>query len=133
MIKSLALAPLAALALSALPAYAAPKPLASGGEASIPFVSHGGVDDWRADGDRVIYFRDIHRQWYRATLMTRAVDLPFTEHIGIEARGTDRLDKFASVIVHGQSYPIESLIKVEGPPVKGKKAHPHDRHIKPNA
>jgi len=117
----LAIAPLAALALGiAAPAQAAP-PKAADAEASIPFVSYGGVDDWRAESDRVIYFKDLHRQWYRATLMSPAFDLPFTERVGIEARGTDRLDKFASVIVRGQSYPIQSFVKVDGPPVKHPK------------
>lgn len=126
---ALFLAPLTALALSTVPVQAAPNPRSSA-EASIPFVSLGGVDDWRADGNKVVYFRDVHRQWYRATLMSPAFDLPFTEHVGVDARGTDRLDKWASVIVRGQRYPIESFVKVDGPPVKHK---PAAKPLTPNA
>jgi hypothetical protein len=78
--------------------------------------------DWRADGDRVIYFQDSGRQWYRATLMTPAFDLPFVEAVGIQNSGTDRLDRWADVVVRGQHYPIQSFVKVDAPPVKSANA-----------
>ncbi|MCW1986823.1 UNVERIFIED_ORG: hypothetical protein M2348_002573 [Sphingomonas sp. R1F5B] len=117
------IAALAALALAATPALAqAPVNPAKPVEASIPFVNHGGIRDWRAQGDSTLYVQDQSGQWYRASLMGPAFDLPFAQAIGFDARGTDTFDRFASVVVHGQSYPVQSLVKVAGPPMKAKAA-----------
>ncbi|GFM27550.1 DUF6491 family protein [Novosphingobium sp. PY1] len=113
--------------LVAVPAMAEPAPTATAqqqGQASIPFADHGGVDDWRAGDSRTIYFRDSHRQWYRATLMSPAFDLPYVEHIGIDAGPTGTLDKFGAVVVKGQRYQITSFERVDAPPKKsGKGQH----------
>ena len=109
------LSPFLLLAAAPLPALAQEQP-APPAEASIPFVNHGGVDDWRAEGSQTIYFRDSHGQWYKGILFMPAFDLPFVETIGIETRGSDTLDKFGTIIVHGQRYPLQSLVKVDGPP-----------------
>lgn len=110
------LVPALLLAIAPLPTLAA-----SGGEkteASIPFADHGGVSDWRADGNRTIYFQDQHRRWYRATLFAPALDLPYAERIGIDARPSGTLDKFGAVIVKGQRYPFSAFVAVDGPPRK---------------
>ncbi|MBF5089297.1 hypothetical protein F1640_04565 [Novosphingobium sp. NBM11] len=122
--KALLLAPLAALAMVASPVAAstAMARAAPSEEASAPFINHGAIRDWRADGDREIYFQDSGRQWYRATLMTPAFDLPFVEAVGIQNSGTDRLDRWADVVVRGQHYPIQSFVKVDAPPVKSANA-----------
>ena len=117
------LAPLAALALFAAPAMASDHPVQH--DASIAFANHGGVDDWRAEGDRVIYFKDQHRQWYRATLFSPAFDLPYVEQIGIDARPGGTLDKWGGIIVRGQRYSFQSFERVAGPPDKHK--HRQDR------
>ncbi|MBB3357366.1 MULTISPECIES: DUF6491 family protein [unclassified Novosphingobium] len=117
------IAALAALALAATPALAqAPVNPGKPVEASIPFVNHGGIRDWRAQGDSTLYVQDQSGQWYRASLMGPAFDLPFAQAIGFDARGTDTFDRFASVVVRGQSYPVQSLVKVAGPPMKTKTA-----------
>lgn len=113
---SLMLAPVAALALIAAPALAGNNPVRT--EASIPFADHGGVDDWRAEGDSTIYFKDQHRRWYRAELFGPAFDLPYVEHIGIDARPGGRLDRFGAIYVRGHRYHFRSFERVEGPPAK---------------
>ncbi|WP_338468147.1 DUF6491 family protein [Novosphingobium sp. ZN18A2] len=93
--------------------------------ASIPFANHGGIWDWRSEGDSTVYFQDSHRQWYRAELFMPALDLPFVEFIGIDAGPTGTLDRFGAVYIHGQRYPFKSFVKVDGPPRKadhGEKA-----------
>ncbi|HKT86558.1 MAG TPA: DUF6491 family protein [Novosphingobium sp.] len=125
MIKKLSvlLVPMSLLAAMPAAAIAGPSPTARS-EASIPFANHGGVNDWRAEGDRTIYFQDQHRRWYRATLMAPAFDLPFVERIGIDSGPMGTLDKFGAVIVKGQRYPFASFEQVAGPPSKAsKKAH----------
>jgi hypothetical protein len=111
----------------ALPAVAsaepapAPAATATHKDASIPFANYGGVDDWRATDSKTVYLRDQHRQWYRATLIVPAIDLPYVEHIGIDAGPTGSLDKFGAIIVKGQRYQIGSFERVDGPPKKGEK------------
>ena len=115
MIRSTALAALA-LAFAPVLAHAAPAKQPAAAEASIPFLNHGGIRDWRAVGDSTLYVQDQQGQWYRASLMGPAFDLPFAEAIGFDGRGTDTFDRFANVVVRGQSYPVQSLAKVSGPP-----------------
>ncbi|MDE2562592.1 MAG: hypothetical protein KGL48_10155 [Sphingomonadales bacterium] len=88
--------------------------------ASIPFADHGGIWDWRSEGDSTVYFQDNHRQWYRAELFMPAFDLPFVEFIGIDALPSGTLDKFGAVYIHGQRYPFKSFVKVDGPPKKAE-------------
>lgn len=114
---SLATVPLALLAaIPAVQAATEHNPQA----AAIPFADHGGVQDWRAQGDRTIYFEDQQRHWYRATLMNRAFNLPFAEHIGIDAGPIGTLDRFGAIVVGGQRYAFTSFERVSGPPVKTK-------------
>ena len=108
------IAMIASAALAAVvPASAEFRPI----EMSIPFVSHGGIRDWRAIDRDTLYVQDAHRHWYRAELMTSCFDLPFTETIGFAAGGTDRFDRFSSVIVRGQLCPLKSFV-ASGPPPK---------------
>ena len=107
----------ALLAGAAMPAAAEFKPI----EMSIPFVSHGGIRDWRAIDHDTLYVQDIHGYWYRAELMSNCFDLPYAEAIGFDARGTDRFDRFSSVIVRGQRCPLQSFVASGPPPKKERK------------
>ena len=71
--------PLAALALVAPAAYAeTPSQHADAGQnARIPFVNHGGIRDWRSNDKDTAYIQSSNRDWYKATLMSPALDLPF--------------------------------------------------------
>ena len=124
MTRKLLIAPLIALGLAAAPAGASPaRTAASAAEASIPFANHGGIRDWREAGDRTLYIQDRARHWYRATLMTSASDLPFTTAIGFDTGPVDRFDKFSSVVVRGQRYAVQSLVRVDGPPPPRQRKH----------
>lgn len=87
-------------------------------EASIPFVNHGGIRNWRADGRDAVYVQDVSGKWYRATLMGNCTDLPFAEAVGFDAGAIGRLDKFSSVIVRGQRCPFTSFVASAPPPSK---------------
>ena len=93
--KAMLLAAVAALTLGAV-AHAAP-PAEPERQASIPFVNHQGIRDWRAVDDRTLYLQDSRRRWYRATLFGPCLDLPFAQTIGFETRGIDTFDRFASI------------------------------------
>jgi len=124
------------LAATVLAAAASPAPAQPPGpvrpvvvvarDASIPFANHGGVDDWRAVGNREVWFKDSHRRWYRAVLFSPATQLPYTETIGIDARPSGMLDKFGGIYVRGQHYNFTSFELMSGPPPgKVKVAHRH--------
>lgn len=114
-----ALLPTLLIAAAPLPALAASAKAPPA--ASIPFANHGGVWDWRADGDRTVYFEDNHKQWYKADLMGFSSDLPFVEFIGLDTSPSGSLDKWSAVYIHGQRYPFSSFVKVDGPPAKHAK------------
>ena len=123
------LLPLAAISIVSTAAQAADQPAHStsasaGHDASIAFANHGGVWDWRSEGDRVVYFEDSRHQWYRAELSFPAVDLPFAQHIGVDAGPTDSLDRFGAIYVHGQKYNFNSFVKIDGQPPKKMKGKP---------
>lgn len=114
-----ALAPLLALLLAAPPALAAE---AQAPRASIPFVSHGGIRDWVAEDNRTVYVQDNFRRWYRAVLFAPSNDLPFAHAIGFDTGPIGTLDKWSTLVIRGQRYPIQSFERVEGPPAKPGKA-----------
>lgn len=94
---------------------------AAGAEVSIPFVNRGGVRDWQAVGDNKVYIQDSQGKWYLVTLATSSPDLPFATAIGFETKGLDQLDKFGTIVVSGQRYPLSSLVVSGPPPPKPKK------------
>ncbi|MCW2395265.1 MULTISPECIES: DUF6491 family protein [unclassified Sphingobium] len=109
-----------ALLLAGAPVIAQPAAQGGGGkEASIPFVDQRGIRDWQAVSDDQIYVQASGGQWYLATLMTGAPDLPFAQSIGFETKGLDRLDRFGAIVVAGTRYPLKSLVE-SGPPPKKK-------------
>lgn len=88
-------------------------------QADIPFADHGGIRDWRADGDRALYIQGSNGQWYHATLMSPSIGLNFAEGIGFVSEPTGDFDHFSSILVGGQSYPLTSLVTSDAPPVHG--------------
>lgn len=115
--------PITALAIAVLPAIAVAAPAAKAApkQASVPFVNQGTVDDFRADGDSAVYLRANGFNWYHATLMAPCTDLRFAEHIGVETRGTNTLDRFSTLLVGHQRCQITSLVKSDAPPARAKK------------
>lgn len=111
------LLPLAALALMPSAAIAGEPNGAAQAENApgyIAFANKGGVRDWHAEGGDAIYFQDRRKQWYRAELMSRAHDLPFVQHIGLDTGPGDRLDKWSTIYVRGQRYVLSSFEPVPG-------------------
>jgi hypothetical protein len=121
--KPLLIGLLGALSLAgvAQTALASPKsPLPP--QASIPFVNHNGIRDWRAADDRTLYVQDSHRQWYRATLFAPCIDLVFAQSVGFETRGGDTFDRFSTIRVRGERCSVTSLERSDAPPANAKRA-----------
>ena len=110
----------ATLAAAAPVVHAAPK-TPQPPQASIPFVNHNGIRDWRPTDSRTLYVQDARRQWYRATLFTPCFDLPFAQAIGFETRGGDTFDRFSSIRVRGERCSLSSLEVSDPPPPKAKR------------
>jgi len=108
------LGPMAVLAMIASQVQAAERNRAT--EASIPFASNGGVDDWRAEGTGAIWFKDNRGRWFRAELFGPAFDLPYVEQIAIDSRPNGTLDKWGAILVHGHRYAFRTFERVPGPP-----------------
>jgi hypothetical protein len=91
--------------------------------AATTFVNEGGVRDWQADGEDMLYIQDARGNWFLAKLETPCPELPFARSIGLETKGVanksgERLDKFGSVVVSGQRYALTSLSPSGPPPAK---------------
>lgn len=105
-----------ALAGTAPPAAPVPPAVVVRANAEIPFADHRAVDNWHAVNDHEIWFEDSRRQWYRATLMSPAFDLPFGIAVGIDTGPMGTLDRFGAVVVKGRKYPFASFDLMSGPP-----------------
>lgn len=89
-------------------------------EARIPFVSLGAVRTFRPVGNDRVYLRDNRRNWYLATLSAPCFNLRSSVGIGIDTRFGNTLDHSSSFIVRGERCPIQSLVRVEGPPPRAR-------------
>jgi hypothetical protein len=111
----------ALVAVSLVPAQAkSPK---GSGDASIPFVNHGGIQDWQAPNDHTLYVQGSGGKWYRADLLGTCQDLQFADRIGFDGGATDTFDRFSKIIVSGQRCQVSSLTKLDGPPPSKAKHH----------
>ena len=108
---------LAALAAAiAAPLSAAVPPAApSGKEVSIPFIRFGGIRDFRAQGEEVLFLQDRGRRWYRAALIGKCYNLPFAQRIAVDTRGANSVDRFTTLIVDGERCRIDSLTRSDKP------------------
>lgn len=92
-----------------VPATRAATEAEAASEARIHFISHGGIRDWDADGDRALYVQDQRRRWYHVQLMIPCFDLPHVLTIGVETHSTDTFDKWSAIIVKGERYQVQSV------------------------
>ena len=114
---------LAALVLAAGPALATDSKAPQPRPAEIPFANHGGIWSWQTgDDDRTVYFQDMHRQWFKATLFAPAFDLPYVENLRVDSGPTGTLDKWGAIFIGRQRYTFSAFEKLDGPPPHAKKA-----------
>jgi hypothetical protein len=102
----------------ALLMLAAASPATLGQETSIPFATTNGIQDYRADGDRGLYIRDIKGQWYYARTMSRCGRLQSANTIGFEVSAADKLDRFGALRAQGWRCQLKSVTYSDAPPKK---------------
>jgi hypothetical protein len=95
---------------------------AAAAQASIPFANHGGINDWRVVDDHTVLIQGTGRQWYKASLMTPCINLPFAQRIGFKSNPDGSFDKFSAIKLRHQTCPLTSLVKTD-PPAKRSKPH----------
>ena len=93
----------------------------TGREASIPFAAIGGIEDWRANGDKGLWIRGRSHRWYYAELLGSCTGLGFEDRIGFVIEPYGSFDKFSSIVVEGRVCPIRTLRESDPPPPKKKK------------
>jgi hypothetical protein len=106
-----------ALAMGVAAAMLAPQ-AQSASEASIPFASSGGIDNWQSDGDSALFLRSRNRDWYRAELVGACSGLSFATTIGYEAEANGSFESTSAIVVDGQRCPVAALQKIQGEPPK---------------
>ena len=88
-------------------------------EATIPFVSHGAIRSWRADGNKGVWLQGSHRRWYYAKLMGPCPGLKFANALGFDTDPSGTFDRFSAVIVPDWGKcQVRSLTQSDGPPRK---------------
>lgn len=115
-----ALSPLAGAADA--PVASAAASAAAAPEASIPFANHGGIYNWKVVNDRTVLIQSQSRRWYKATLMSSCIDLPFAERLGFESNADGSFDKFSMITARHQRCPLISLVETDAPSKKPKPA-----------
>jgi hypothetical protein len=99
-------------------AATAQDPVQSSAHASIPFVDHGGIRDWRADNDRSLWIQARNDQWFYAETFGPCIGLKFANRIGFVTEPSGSFDRFSSIIVDGQKCTIDTL-RETAPPERG--------------
>lgn len=102
---------------SALAADLAPPPAR---EASIPFVDHRGILDWKVGDATTLYIQGRNRKWYRATVLSSCRNLTFATRIGFDTGPSNLFDQSSYLLVEGQRCPVQSVV-ASGPPPKSAK------------
>ena len=95
---------------------AASAPASAAERVYIPFADKGGIDDWRAVDDRVLYLRSRMGQWYKAATFGPCDGLRFSERIAYKSEADGSFDDKSSIIVDGRECRLQTLVKSEPPP-----------------
>lgn len=104
----------------AVDAQKSTEPETTAKEASIPFASHGGVDDWRAVDSHTLLIKGVGKQWYKAELFSPCLSLKFADRIGFLVEPDGSLNRYSGIVVRDQVCRFKSLTKVEAPVSKKK-------------
>lgn len=89
-------------------------------QARIAFANHGGIYNWQVVDSRTVLIQGQNRKWYKATLFSACIDLPFAQRLGFESNADGGFDKFSSIKVRRQNCPLVSLVETTPPPKKAK-------------
>ena len=101
---------LASAPSAAQPTAAAPR------EASIPFIDHHGILDWKVGDGTTLYIQARDRKWYRATVLSSCRNLDFATRIGFDTGPSSQFDRSSYLLVGDQRCPVQSVVASAPPP-----------------
>ena len=109
-----------ALSLTATMATAEAAKPAAPAEASIPFAAnHGGILNWRADGNKGLYVQGPRRQWYYAKFIGSCPGVNFANTLAFNTAPMGSFDRWSTVIVPREGRcNLQSVVASDGPPSK---------------
>lgn len=108
----------AAAAIEPAPQESSGEPRALGVESSIVFPSDSSIRNWKADRDRGIWIEGRRGEWFYGAFAGVCRDLDFAQAIGVDVRGSARLDRFATILARGERCPLTSFVTSAPPPSK---------------
>ncbi len=88
-------------------------------QASIVFPDRN-IDSWHANGSKGLWIK-ANRKWYYAELFLECPDLPWAESVGFVAGGPGSFDRYSTILVRGERYPLRSLTASTEPPREERK------------
>lgn len=113
--KRLMIAMAAATALPAC-AAAAPPPRPIGQDTTIPYANRDGIIDWKVAGPDRLYVRDMMGAWYLVRTAAPCLRLRTAHSLGFITIGTDRLDRFSTIVAEGWRCNVASITTSAPPP-----------------
>jgi hypothetical protein len=94
---------------------AAPQTAATSARAEIPFVNHGGIWDWKADGRDALLIKSRSGHYYRATFFGPCTNLPYANQVGFITDSRDVLDRYQSIQVDHERCQFQTFDEVPKP------------------
>ncbi|HEX8309208.1 MAG TPA: DUF6491 family protein [Allosphingosinicella sp.] len=91
-------------------------------ETEIPYANRDGIVEWEAAGDDLLYVHALTGGWYRIRTMGRCNRLKTANAIGFDTSPMGQLDRHSAIVAGGHRCPIVSVVRVEGPPPRKRKA-----------
>jgi hypothetical protein len=89
-------------------------------QASIAFASKN-IWNWQVIDNRTVLIETTSHKWYKATLLSPCIDLPYSERIGFQSNTDGSFDKFGAIQTRGTRCPLISLTATEAPATAPKK------------
>jgi hypothetical protein len=100
------------LAAGAAAAADAPPPAP---RTEIIFANHGGIYDWRAEGDDAMIIESRDHHYFRAKFLGPCPELKFRDRVGFVTDARDVIDKFQSVRVGDRTCNFISFDEIPKP------------------
>jgi hypothetical protein len=108
-----------------LVALSGPSPAIKSPDFSIPFVDHGGILDWQADGSKGIWIQASGGRWYYASFSSPCADLPLSTGIRFVPEPTGDLSRWSSIrLSDSERCFFRTLQPSNGPPNNVKQTKP---------
>jgi hypothetical protein len=84
-------------------------------EARIAFASTN-IWNWQVVDNRTVLIETNSHKWYKASLLSPCIDLPYSERIGFQSNTDGSFDKFSAIQTRGTLCPLISLTATDAPP-----------------